>query len=217
MRFIFFDTETNGLPLQRHAAFSDVKNWPQIVQIAWQIWEYTGSPTCVKRVNYIVKPSDDIVWDKESAAIHGISHERACAEGVPGSVCFAQFVVDASGCDMIVAHNLAFDKPVVLCELHRLAIGIPPNWWPSLEYCTMEKTRYVCKLPNKIVKPSNPYKYPRLGELYSFLFGKAPDARLHSADQDVDVLVCCFNELLNRRVVTLESLRILRVADDSTV
>ncbi len=36
---IIFDTETVGLPKSWNAPFSDLENWPRMVQIAWMIFD----------------------------------------------------------------------------------------------------------------------------------------------------------------------------------
>ena len=52
--YLFFDTETAGLPRNRKAPVSDLNNWPRLVQIAWLLYDNSGSP--VKSSDYIIKP-----------------------------------------------------------------------------------------------------------------------------------------------------------------
>ncbi len=35
--YLFFDTETTGIPKNRKAPISDSTNWPRLVQLAWLI------------------------------------------------------------------------------------------------------------------------------------------------------------------------------------
>ena len=106
-------------------------------------------------------------------------------------------------CSALVAHNLAFDKPVLVAEFLRLSrnISLPP-----ILYCTMDSTKALCKIPAKtnFPKASDPYKWPSLNELYIFLFGNNDGMKYHTADGDVHCLVLCFNELVRRRLVPLE-------------
>ncbi|MCX6741278.1 MAG: hypothetical protein NTY61_02675, partial [Candidatus Parcubacteria bacterium] len=37
--YLFFDTETTGLPKNWKAPIEDLDNWPRIVQIAWAIYK----------------------------------------------------------------------------------------------------------------------------------------------------------------------------------
>jgi len=39
---IFIDTETTGLPRRRNAPYSEVSNWPRLVQLAWVIVDDNG-------------------------------------------------------------------------------------------------------------------------------------------------------------------------------
>lgn len=207
MRVLFFDTETNGLPLSKYGLGTDTKNWPLVVQLAWEIWEMSEGqqPVQVSKASHILQPPSDVVWNNESAAIHGITKERAIAEGVPGKVAFEEFSRNAGQCSVIVAHNLAFDKPVIKAEFYRLNASETFSWWPPYEYCTMENTTHMCKLPRKYPTPHDPYKYPRLNELYTHLYGTVPDFEFHSASGDVECLVECFHELLRRKVLPFEA------------
>ena len=221
MNILFFDTETNGLPLRRNALTTDVENWPRIVQIAWQLWEVT--PTDARQLgqaSYIIRPEESLIWNNESAAIHKITKERALTEGVPGDAVLAQFRAVASNAKVLIAHNLAFDKPVLKAEFYRLNLNEQFLWWPPAEYCTMENTTALCKLPSKYARPHDPYKFPRLSELHTFLFGLVDGAfDFHNAAGDVECLVQCFNELLRRRLVPVAAqwFRNFRVADAAAV
>lgn len=208
MRILFFDTETNGLPPRdRNCLSSDVSKWPHIIQIAWQLWDFSEEPTCSSAYVAILKPDLDLVWNEGSATIHGISRERALSEGLPNELVLAEFRKIAQQADVVVAHNLAFDTPVLKAAYYRLNPNETFGWWPGQEYCTMQSTKALCKIPSKFAKPSDPYKWPTLGELYTFLFGSTTDLVLHSADADVACLVKCFRDLVRRDTVPLETWR----------
>jgi len=206
MRILYFDTETNGLPHVRRAPVHVLENWPRVVQLAWKVADYTNlpseetpTPTFESR-EYILRPSADTVWNEESAKIHGISREIAEVEGVDPVVVIREFAEALHKCDMVVAHNLAFDKPIVLAEALRAKIDLK---WPSREYCTMANTTNLLKLPFKVPKPGE-YKYPKLEELYTYLFrGEVSQCRFHNAANDVECLIQCFHELMRLGVITL--------------
>lgn len=80
----------------------------------------------------------------------------------------------------------------------------------------MEGTKALCKLPSKFARPSDPYKWPTLGELYKFLFGNTTELVLHSADADVECLVTCFRDLVRRDTVPLETWRRVLRARNAT-
>ena len=214
---LFFDTETNGLPGDRNALTTDTAKWPHIVQISWTLTKYLDGVwiPIVSATHYIRLPSE-IPWNTGSAAIHKISEETA-RSGTDARDVLKEFQEAAAQADVIIAHNLAFDKPVLRAALYRLNPAETFSWWPTLEYCTMEHTKALCKLPTKFAKPSDPWKYPRLVELYKYLFNKeAGTDGLHTASGDVALLITCFEELLARRVVPfdtwLANLRVRRLA-----
>lgn len=208
MRVLLFDTETNGLPKRWNAPPTDVANWPAVLTIAWRIYDFStiDAPVLMEKAEHLVDPGPSIVWDAEAEKIHGISLEIARTEGQAPAVVFGEFMEKARTCDVVVAHNLAFDKSVVLAALYRLNPSIRVDWWPRMEYCTCLNTAMLCKLPPvcKNPKPSDPYKRPRLPELYVYLFEKQPDSVLHTAAGDASVLSDCFLELVRRRVVPLD-------------
>ena len=76
--YLIFDTETTGLPQNYKAPLTDFDNWPRLVQIAWQLHEPNGKLVAAK--NLIVKP-EGFTIPYNSAQIHGITTERALAEG----------------------------------------------------------------------------------------------------------------------------------------
>ena len=74
MKYLFFDTETTGLPRNYKAPVTDAENWPRLVQLAWILCEADG--TIVEQVDHIVKP-DGWTIGKQASDIHGITTERA--------------------------------------------------------------------------------------------------------------------------------------------
>lgn len=204
MKVVYFDTETNGLPKVRGGADTDIGNHPEPIEIAWQIWE---DGVLLKRRSILIKPHPDIVWNMESAGFHKIYKSFALANGLPGTEVFNEFREDCLSCDAIVAHNLAFDLPVVKCACLRLwptETGF--GWIPAKQICTMKLTTQVCQLPFKDSKyPQRPgsYKQPTLAELHTFLFGNVGNYEAHRASSDVDCLVACAQELMNRNILVL--------------
>ena len=41
--FLFFDTETTGLPQRWNAPVTEVDNWPRLVQLAWIMCDDKGN------------------------------------------------------------------------------------------------------------------------------------------------------------------------------
>lgn len=188
--YLFFDTETTGLPKNYQAPLDNFLNWPRIVQIAWSLYDAEGHHW--ESVNYIIKP-DGFVIPPEVAAIHRITQERAEKEGVPLRQALEHFIRHVASVDSLVAHNIDFDEKIIGSEL--LRAGLPPLNCPS-RICTMKTTAQVCRIPS----PRGGYKWPNLTELYNHLFQTGfPEA--HDAAYDVKACADCFFELKRRRAI----------------
>jgi DNA polymerase III epsilon subunit-like protein len=218
MRLLLFDTETNGLPVKMYESFYKTENWPRILQIAWQILvlsEDGESFVATEHENFYITPDPAMTWDSEAAAIHGITREMLETQGRPLAEALAAFRAAASSTDVWIAHNIAFDAPVVMAEYVRLGGGgggsssgeIDLSWLPPVQYCTCDGTRAFCKLPTIYATPRNPYKRPKLSELHTVLFGGPGIYAAHNAAGDVACLSACVQELLRRRLVPLDAWR----------
>ena len=205
MKVLFFDTETNGLPKDRRAIPQQVDSWPRILQIGWTLVDFQENGTldvCDAR-SLIVNPGD-LSWNSESAAIHGITQERVQSEGISPSQALTQFKHLMEQSHVLIAHNMAFDKSIIRAEYYRIDPSETFDWWTPYEYCTMESTKHLCKLPfanGRPGRPSDPYKLPKLVELHTYLFGCPGEYVFHDALGDVQCTIACFRELLARRLV----------------
>lgn len=182
--YLFFDTETTGLPRSWRAPVTDLDNWPRLVQIAWLMFDKDGGE--IGAENFIIKP-EGFVIPEESARIHGISTERALREGEPLLSVLARFndAIDAS--TSLVAHNMSFDEKIVGAEFLRANMANSIDAKDKI--CTMEGTKEFCALEGQYG-----LKWPRLSELYQKLFGN-DFTEAHNAANDIRATANCFWEL----------------------
>ena len=109
-----------------------------------------------------------------------------------------EFMIDFMNCDYIVAHNIDFDKKMILAELKRL--GRTDDFHKVLHkqkyVCTLMETIHICKL-EAINKLGNIYfKFPKLIETYEKLFGYIPSIdKLHNSLIDVVICLRIFSKL----------------------
>jgi DNA polymerase III subunit epsilon len=190
LKYLFFDTETTGLPKSWKAPVSDTGNWPHIVQIAWTIFDDSGKQLAFH--DHIVKP-EGFVIPESATAIHGISTEKALKEGRQAREVLKEFSVAVQGAARLVAHNLDFDEKMVRVELFRL--GMPDGLGEIPRICTMKASTKYCKIPG-------PYgdKWPKLSELHIKLF-EVDFEDQHNAASDVLCCAKCFFELRRRAVI----------------
>ena len=180
--YIFFDTETTGLPRDFNAPTFYSDNWPRLVQLSWILEDETRKK--LSEGDVIIYPSDFVI-PYEASRIHGITQDRAKREGIPLKLAIERFMKDFNKADMIVGHNISFDKKIVGAELIRLGMWDTMETNPS--YCTMMHGMNICRLPGKY----GGYKWPKLQELHRTLFGyDFQDA--HNSASDIAATERCY-------------------------
>lgn len=170
------DTETTGLFPRGKPDITDSDAWEccRLVQVAWEL--YDGEGKFIKSDCLIVKP-DGYVIPPIPAGIHGITTEIATEKGQPVREVLDRLYVDLEQTDLIVAHNMSFDDMVIRSELYRHSVITALATWDMIEKrCTMR----MAQVPGR--------KWLKLGELYTLLFNKPPEGKLHTAD--VDTRIC---------------------------
>ena len=188
--FLFFDTETTGLPQYYNAPVENLDNWPRLVQIAWAVYDEDGSK--LEDSEHIIKP-EGFVIPEASSAIHGITTEVAQKDGKELGPVLKKFADAINESKAAVAHNMSFDEKIVGAEFLRKSID--HKLFDTLRICTKLASTDYCKLPGQYG-----YKWPKLSELHIKLFGEDfEDA--HDALVDVEACARCFFELAKRGVI----------------
>ncbi len=185
--YLFFDTETAGLPRNWNLPHTNYDNWPRLVQIAWIQYDNDGNE--VDSQDFIVRPEGFSIPYKV-AQIHGITTERALKEGVallPVLELFSQKISESTN---IVAHNISFDERVIGAEFVRN--GVVTDLFNKKRICTMKETTTFCQIPG-----SFGFKWPTLAELHYAVFEKG-FAEAHNAKADIEATANSFWELKRR-------------------
>lgn len=182
--FLFFDTETTGLPKNWKAPVTDLNNWPRMVQIAWTLCDTKGNR--IEAHDYIIKPNGFII-PKDASNVHRITTERAIKEGAEIEEVLFSFNSFVDKATYIVAHNISFDEKIIGAEFLRKKIKT--NFSERKKLCTMQASTNFCKIPG-------PYgfKWPKLSELHQKLFG-ADFEEAHDASADINATEKCFWEM----------------------
>ena len=179
--YLFFDTETTGLPGNWKAPVSDLNNWPRLVQLAWLHHDKDGNK--IGGSNYIIKP-DGFTIPFDASRVHGISTERALSEGVALQDVLNDFQNLISQASYLVAHNMSFDEKIVGAEFLRK--NMVNSIATKNKICTMEESTNYCKLDGPYG-----YKWPKLSELHYKLFGTEFE-EAHNAAVDINATAKCF-------------------------
>lgn len=167
---LLFDTETTGLTLHPNV---DVSKQPRVIEFGGLLLD-VGRRIVIEEVSMLINPGEPIT--EEITSITGITNDDL--KDAPSFVeCLPQlrrFFADAS---MAVAHNLPFDKAILMGELKRAGAADFP--WPKQELCTVG------------VFTDEWGRNPKLTELYEKVMGK-PLEQTHRALDDVKALLQIF-------------------------
>lgn len=203
MNICIIDCETTGKIIDPRLPFTEVDNFPRVIQLGFLIADTDTEKTIYSR-SHLIKPAGWTIPEETFWIMHGFSTEKSLAEGSDILPVLQDFVdsLEDHSVALIVAHNLSFDHSVLCAELYRH--GLKSNRRPE-KLCTMQVGTDVCKIPfGRDHRPwmNKSWKFPKLLELYQHLFGKGFEGG-HDALQDCRAVRDCFFELLKRGVIKL--------------
>ncbi|GEM18005.1 3'-5' exonuclease [Gluconobacter oxydans] len=183
MSILFFDTETTGFA--KPGLPTGHEDQPHCVQLAAILTDEQGQEEAC--VNVIIRPNGWTVPER-AAAVHGITTEKAARYGIREKVAAGLFYDLTSRADLLVAHNIQFDRQIVATMYARAK---RPEWkLPEAQFCTMEAATPLVNLPPTprmraagIIKP----KVPKLEECIQHFYGETLEG---AHDALVDVRAC---------------------------
>lgn len=190
---IIFDTETTGLP-QKSKHPNMLQKQPHIIEFAGiKLDDMTMEE--VDRIEFLCRPPLEIL-DPIITKITGITmkpirgnedHTRYLNDKPPFKTFFPKLQEFFLGEEIMVAHNVTFDKDMLWFETERL--GKTTNFpWPKDHICTVEKTYSFRNHRLKLI------------QLHEELFGEGFE-EAHQAMADVEALARCVIELRTRGVL----------------
>jgi DNA polymerase III epsilon subunit-like protein len=198
MKVLVFDTETTGLPAGRNLSIRDVGKWPHIIQLSYILYdtEQNNTITCI---DDIIKLDSDVNISKKSIEMHGITRSVSSRKGIDIKDAIDKFNSVIQKTDIIIAHNLSFDKQMIMVECNRLKTKqyfTYGNGYGIKEYCTMRNSVNICKIEKQNAFGNTYHKFPTLSELHEHLFDFIPN---NTHDSMSDVLIClrCYYVLVN--------------------
>ena len=190
-KILFFDSETTGLIPKGINYREHYEQYPYIVQLSW---EFDG-----ELKDFIIKPEDWYV-PVSSTEIHGISHEKALAEGHNFNDVIVEFINDCQKADTIIGFNMYFDTSIIKANIIRAM----PDAFVDLSDCALSKDKRLDLMFKTIKfvgarKENGSGKFPTLIELYNKLFNEEFPA--HNSAEDVKATKRCYEELKERGVI----------------
>lgn len=179
---ILFDTETTGLVLPQE---NELSKQPYITEI--YCLKVKKTSTGWKKMgdfNRLLKPP--VPLSAEITKITGITNEMLEWQPTFSDIYYdlAEFFV---GTECLVAHNLAFDKNLLLFELARIESQFKFPW-PYSHVCTVEKSMSIQQ------------RRMSLSNLYKELIGGTFEA--HRAKNDVNAMFECYKVMDKRGMLS---------------
>lgn len=190
--YLFFDTETTGLPGRGRPD-------PELVQLAAKL---VSEDRVVRgAMNVIVYP-DGWTIPAEASNIHHITNEIAHSYGIPRRAAISVFSNMCRQATHAVAHNFDFDRTIISAALERERA--PNRLVELVPICTMKaSTDFVA-----IKRHGGGNKYPKLSDAYAHYFDGATFGNAHDAMADLEAMERVFWEMKRRgHIVTTEVAR----------
>lgn len=211
-RVCVFDVETTGLIPKPNPACADpprLEECPYITQFSFAVFNLNSNRIESMENAYIAIP-EDIVISERITEITGITRDTLREKGEPIVSVLERFRQAYLKCDIVVAHNLSFDRSMVEIEIARNGclsmqdlFTAELNTFHKIDlYCTMLATVDLCNFMTEYIPPTvGPFakprvykKFPKLSELHQTLFGVIPE-NLHNAMIDAIVCLRCFMKI----------------------
>lgn len=203
---VIFDTETSGLPIRDGTG--SIHPSPQafhlydgarVVQFAYLVMDMR-SGNIIRECSALIRPKGKWEMHPEAEKTHGVSYSRAVSDGLDLSDVMNLFFIECRAANFIVCHNTAFDLSVILSEIYRDMSGLGSHLG------TIGACRFFCTMKSMTLEMNLPYpngkgrgKWPRLQELYGYLFRGEQFQGAHDALFDVRATSRCFREIINRK------------------
>jgi DNA polymerase III epsilon subunit-like protein len=190
LKILVIDTETTGLPdckglsrctypnPQEYSKYDNAR----MIEIGYIVYSIEK-----KEVNHLIKPEKFII---KNTFIHGITQKDAKEKGIYLDEALDIFYQDLMSVDVVIAHNMNFDKNIILAECFRKnRIDIVNEFNKKECKCTMESGMIL-----------NNNKWIKLEKLYEILYGNKIN-QLHRALSDASYCADCYFKLSEMKIM----------------
>lgn len=182
---LFFDVETSGFVNNKLSINDPKQAW--IMQLGFILSDedkiYTEFCTLINSNNRHCHPG--------AQKVHGISTEDCDKVGMSEKTIFDVIANSFFNANLLVAHNYAFDIRLMKhyierndCQAEAAILAAIPH------FCTMLESTNLCRFPGRYGN----YKWPKLTELYRYLFDKDFED-IHNALADARATRQCYYRL----------------------
>lgn len=191
---LFFDTETTGIPEKGADWETDYENFPRPLSISWKF---------NNKIHYYFIHQEGREVPPLATACNGITTLMANSDiAKPAKAVYDMFIKDAQRCGTVIGHNVYFDTCIVKADIVRIYGSGSKEVFQIIEGLHKDKRidtmRTAWGLQTKDSKRIFP-KWPKLSELYFYLFKEQFDA--HDAMADTLAVERIYNEFRKRKYV----------------
>lgn len=151
-KIMILDTETTGLPKQRPFNPNNTSAYDnaRMIELGYIIYNTKGD--IIKKYNNLINHNIKI----NNSFIHGITSDICSKKGLIIDDVLDTFYQDLKECDVLVCHNVDFDKNILLNEIYRIKkMELYEHLNNKSTICTLKKTK---ELYGKRTKLSDWYK-----------------------------------------------------------
>jgi DNA polymerase III epsilon subunit-like protein len=198
MVYLIFDLETTGLPETggwgKYYNFKDVTKYNNSRVLSICIYLYSDKGKELDKLYCYIKPDnfEDILDCTnnliKNQQIHNISENIILTTGIKWKEILNNIQSLFQKAKLIIGHNVNFDVHVLCSELYRLGmVDLACYIFNKERFCTMENGKNITKIKGKY----EDYKYPKLSELYQYIFNEEMIGS-HNAEWDVINCAKCF-------------------------
>ena len=190
-----FDTETTGFPITDRNIH--ISNQPYITQLCFIL--YDAETKVIERIfNKYIKIPQHVIIPEKVIDITGITKVLCNTLGINIVDALGEFIKACSQANILIAHNMQFDKKMIEIELIRnnlFGVDEPKYFKIIKKECTMAIGKPICNItiPSKYGKLF--LKNPKLKELHEKLFGSIPE-NLHDAEVDTIACLRCYIQMI---------------------
>jgi DNA polymerase III epsilon subunit-like protein len=180
------DIETTGLPPKGADYETQYDKFPRIVEFAYKINDEPVQSAIINQQGFVIP--DDVI------KIHGITNDIANASTYKLKDIINRILAEGVGAKFIVGHNIYFETSIIKANTIRLCKTgeIPPESYDAMN-TLLDKDKRIDTVRKGMVLTK---KWPKLHELYHFLFKK--EFNRHHAADDCQATYECYIELKKR-------------------
>lgn len=189
--YLVVDTETQDAiePTDDEAPAEDLPTPSPVIALSWQVLDEEGR--LLHEEYHLLQRTGTI--SATATAIHRLREQDLRERGQSPAEVYTRFLRDLQRTEVLVAHHLRFHRAMLLGDFQ--ALGLPSEALASQAgYCTMEAGKTL----GFKHRTSGEALYPRLGELFGYLYYGRPHLSVRydaKAVHDVRLCAACLRAL----------------------